>query len=41
MSSATSPLWKTFRDHPDQRSGPRRKVIAISPERLIGITPES
>jgi len=23
MSSATSPLWKTFRDHRDHRSGDR------------------
>src|SRR5438445_6904928 len=31
MSSATSPLLKMFRDHPDQRSGPSRKVIGITP----------
>jgi len=41
MSSATSPLWKTFRDHRDHRSGDRAQLITISPEQVIIFIPES
>jgi len=48
MSSATSSLWKTFRDHRNHRSENRDQLITIIPESvtifpgiLITIIPES
>src|SRR5229473_724757 len=35
MSSATSSLWKTFRDHRNHRSENRDQLITISPESVI------
>jgi hypothetical protein len=35
MSSASSPLCKTFRDHRDHRSENRDPLITISPESMI------
>jgi hypothetical protein len=35
MSSATSPLRKTFRDHRDHRSATRDQPITITPESVI------
>ncbi|MGA7764838.1 MAG: hypothetical protein WCA27_01300, partial [Candidatus Sulfotelmatobacter sp.] len=35
MSSATSSLWKTFRDHPNHRCENRDQLITISSESVI------
>jgi hypothetical protein len=40
MSSATSPLWKTFQVHRDHRSEDHRKLITIISESVITIIPE-
>jgi hypothetical protein len=40
MSSATSPLWKTFQVHRDHRSEDQRKLITIISESVITIIPE-
>jgi hypothetical protein len=34
-------LWKSFRNHPDQRSESRAKVIGLKSEPVIGFIPES
>jgi hypothetical protein len=48
MSSATSPLWKTFRadrdhrsGHPDRPSDDHPQLIGMILELVIGINPES
>jgi len=40
MSSATSPLWKTFQVHRDHHSGDHEKLITIISESVITIIPE-
>jgi len=35
MSSATSSLWKTFRDHRNHRSENRDQLVTIGPESVI------
>jgi len=34
-------LWKSFRNHPDQRSESRPKVIGLKSESVIEFIPES
>jgi hypothetical protein len=40
MSSAISPLWKTFQSDRDHRSGVHDKLITIIPESVITFIPE-
>src|SRR5271165_7193380 len=41
MSSAISPLWKTFRDHRNHRSENRDQLTTITPESVITIARNS